>query len=73
MPGRHSDVGVAGLGCVGEGLASVGHVSVEQRDRARRYVLEEADLRYPEEFQTADRQEWLEEMLGVLGLRDQVI
>lgn len=70
MGGRYSDVGVAGLGCVGEGLASVGHVSLEQRDRARNYVFEEAELRYPEEWENADRREWLDEMLGVLGLHD---
>ena len=73
MGGKHSDVGVAGLGCVGEGLASVGHVSAEQRGRARGYVHEEADLRYPEEDQWADRTEWLDEMLNILGLREQVI
>lgn len=73
MGGRYNDVGVAGLGCVGEGLGSVGHVSLEQRERARRYVLEEADLRYPEEDESASREEWVEEMLSVLGLREQAV
>jgi hypothetical protein len=54
----------------GETLCSVAHVSSEQRDRARRYVEEEAELRYPEEDQAVDRQEWLGEMLSVLGLHD---
>lgn len=72
MGGRYNDdIGTAELSAGREGLGSVAHVSAEQRDRARRYVLEEADLRYPEEDQNADREEWLEEMLGILGLREQ--
>jgi hypothetical protein len=71
MGGRYNDdIGTAELSAGREGLSSIGHVSVEQRDRARRYLLEEADLRYPEEYQDADREEWLEEMLGILGLRE---
>lgn len=73
MGGRYNDVGAAGLAPACAGLASVGHVSPEQRDRARRYVFEEADLRYPEEDQNEEREEWLNEMLSALGLRPQVI
>lgn len=74
MAGRYNDdIGTAELSAGREGLGSIGHVSAEQRSRARVYVLEEADLRFPEEDQNAEREEWLEEMLSILGLREQVV
>lgn len=73
MGSRYNDVGAAGLAAASGGLASVGHVSLEQRGRARRYVLEEADLRFPEEHEGSEREEWLREMLGILGLDQQGI
>jgi hypothetical protein len=52
----------------GETLNSVGNVSQEQQDRAALYVLEEADLRFPEEDQAEEKQAWMVEVLGALGL-----
>lgn len=52
----------------GDTLNSVGNVSREQRDRAALYVLEEADLRFPEEDEAEMRQAWMMEILGSLGL-----
>lgn len=74
MGGQYNDgIGAAGLGAGYEGLGSIGHVSVEQRRRAHRYVTEEADLRYPEEHETPQREAWLEDMLSVLGLDQQEV
>lgn len=63
-----SNIGNPNMRPTGETLNSVGHVSQEQRDRAALYVLEEADLLFPEEDQAEERQAWMQEVLGALGL-----
>lgn len=71
--GRTDRASMIGQVAAGETLCSVAHVSAAQRERARRYVEEEAELRYPEEDQVAEKQEWLGEMLSALGLHEPAV